>query len=359
MTENSNYLELYKRYTPKSWSGLIGQERVAKSLRSAVASQKLPTAYAFLGPRGCGKTSAAKLLAKAVNCTNPPAPGDPCNECDNCVSITNNTQIGVEYLSMADGGGKVDATRALMERSRLIQSIPQTVFILDEVHNLSAQAWDSLLIPLESPDSNALFILCSTEAHKIPETILSRVQQRSFRLIDPATMGKYLTKISEREGLDIDEDGIAAAVRLGRGSARDSLTALERIVQTGEVEASYGNRLLEALQTLKLSSILSVVAEFANSGEKFKYFAEQLYGDLRDILLLASGASEDIVPVSPVSDPRAFVASLGGINGTMYMLEVIGKSISNMGINGGQHRITFELALFQGVKKSKSLVTSR
>lgn len=346
------YIELYKKYTPKTWKGLIGQEKIANSLKAAIKDKKIPVAYGFFGPRGCGKTSAAKLLSKALNCLEPPLPGEACNKCSVCENINNNAQLGVNYISMANQGAAGDV-RKIVDQARLAQPVNKPIFILDEVHNLSSAAWDALLIPLESSKMQTLFILCSTEAHKIPATILSRIQARSFSLVPPEKMATYLHKIIEKEGLEVSEDTINAAVREGRGSVRDSLTKLEGILQTGETPKSYGDRLLDSIEKKKLSDALVISAEFQADGGKPKHLAEQLFEDLRDILLLSIGADSEVVPGSPIENPKKFVLNLGGTPGALAIIEEIGDAITSMSVGSADHRILFEMALLKGINKVK------
>lgn len=346
-------LELYKRYRPRDWSRLIGQGKVVKSLQGAVAANKIPTAYVFAGERGCGKTSAALILAKAVNCPNV-KDGSPCNNCDTCTNIDAGAQIGVNYISMANKGS-VDDIRDIVQQARLATSINRQVWILDEVHNLSKQAFDALLIPLEDPKMPALFILCTTEINKVPQTIMSRVQSRKFSLVGEEIMRKYLHAVIKKEELELSEDDISTVIRMGRGSVRDTLSALERISETGETFANYGGRLLEALCSQDLSTVLSVIAEASAEDEvKGRELAEQLFEDLRDLMLAASGADKKLFPSLPVEDPKKAANELLGIRGIAIVLDEIGDALTRMTL-GADTRVHLEIAVVKSLQKLKQL----
>ena len=350
---SERHLELYKRYRPKTWKGLIGQDKVVSSLRSAVSSGKVPTAYAFIGERGCGKTSAALILAKAVNCLNPEN-GGPCNQCDVCVNIDNGSQIGLNYISMANKGS-VEDVREIVQQARLATSLNRQVWILDEIHNLSRQAFDALLIPLEDPKMPSLFILCSTEVNKIPQTILSRVQSRKFSLVPEDTMKKYVSAVIKKEKMDIDDEGISAVVRMGRGSVRDTLTALERFSETGENFANYGGRLLESFTAQNLEGSLSVIAEASVENEiKGRELAEQLFEDLRDLLLAFSGADASLYPGLPLENPKEVGKGMLGVRGISIAIEEIGDSLTRMTL-GSDSRIHLEVAIVRTLQKLKQL----
>lgn len=360
MTEE--YVQLYKKYRPKSWNSLVGQERVAKSLQSAVKNKKLPTAYLFSGPRGTGKTSAAVLLSKAINCLEQPEDGNPCNECDTCVGIDENNQLGVNYISMANQQG-VDNVRSIVDKARASQPVYKQVWILDEVHNLSKQGFDALLIPLEDRNMPSLFILCSTEEGKIPQTILSRVQKRNFSLVNDDDMKRLLQAIEQREGLELTDEERQTVIRQGKGSARDTLTALEAFVSFGEFQSSLSAELLEATISADVKSVLKVIAEAAVDGDAFTFrdLAEDLFSDARDLLLLAAGADEELVPVQPVDDVRGSLKALGGQHGILKLSERLGNALKEMTF-GADGRIHLEVAMvgfFDDLRRVKAALAKR
>lgn len=350
---DEKYLELYKKYKPKQWNDIVGQDKIVASLRSAVRANKLPVAYLFSGPRGTGKTSSAKVLAAAINCLSQDhrAKGEACGECEICTNIYSDSQLGVNYISMANRGG-VDEVRKIVDQARLAQPVRKTIWILDEVHNMSPAAWDSLLIPLESSSMPSLFVLCSTEAHKIPDPIMSRVQARNFRLLPDSELKSFLVAIADEEALDLTEEQLDSAVHTGRGSVRDSLTALEAIISTGEFADDLGGKLLLSLQSLNVLEFLKVVGEYAKTGEKFRYLAEDLYSDLRDVLILRAKGGESLIEISPIDDLAAFKEAIT-LAQHLALLEAVGKSVTDMSIGAAEHRIIFEAALLGTIQKLK------
>lgn len=350
---DEKYLELYKKYKPKQWADIIGQDKIVASLKSAVRANKLPVAYLFSGPRGTGKTSSAKVLAAAINCINEETrtKGEACGQCEVCTNIYKDNQLGVNYISMANRGG-VDEVRKIVDQARLAQPVRKTIWILDEVHNLSPAAWDSLLIPLESSSMPSLFILCSTEAHKIPDPIMSRVQARNFRLVSDRELKSFLETVSKNDGLDLSDEQIDSAVHMGRGSVRDSLTALESILSTGEFSDDLGEKLLLAIQSLNVIEFLKVVSEYSTTGEKFRFLAEDLYSDLRDLLILRAKGGEKLVEHSPVEDLAAFKEAITPQQ-HLALLEAVGRSVTDMSIGAAEHRIIFEAALLGAIQKLK------
>lgn len=353
MADAEKYLELYKKHKPKNWSEIIGQDKIVGSLRSAVRSNRIPVAYLFSGPRGTGKTTAAKVLASAINCLDEKAnkTGDACGVCEVCVNIQNDMQLGVQYISMANKGG-VDEVRKIVDQARLAQPVRKTVWILDEVHNLSPAAWDSLLIPLESSKMQALFILCSTEGHKIPDPIMSRIQARRFNLVKDEIIRELLEKVIADDELEVEEEQIEAALRLGRGSVRDTLTELEKIISTGDFEISLGENLLVAIQDADVVSVLKTVGQYAATGDKIRYLAEDLYSDLRDLLLLRARGGEELVANSPLEDTKTFKAKVPA-NQHLAMLDAIGDAVTSMSVGAADHRIILETALLKCVQRLK------
>lgn len=346
---SGTYVELYKKYRPGAWSDLIGQQRVASSLRAAVVNNSLPTAYGMFGPRGTGKTSAAMLLAKSLNCLNPQAGGNPCNTCEVCVAIDSNSQMGVNYVSMANQGS-VDDVRSIVQKARLGQPVKKQIWVLDEVHNLSKPAFDSLLIPLEERSMPSLFILCSTEVDKIPQTIMSRIQQRKFTLVSPDDMRPYLKGIVAKESLAATDEMIDEAIRTGKGSVRATLSALEDIVVTGSSSTSFGERLIESLADLNLPGVLAVVSEANSDGYDGRDLAEDLFSDLRDILLLSSGVPVATVGTPPVKNVKAVATKLMGSRGLFILSEEVGAAITQMTI-GADSRINLEIALVKSISR--------
>jgi DNA polymerase-3 subunit gamma/tau len=353
MVDSDRHIELYKKYRPRRWDELIGQQSVARTLQSAVIHQKIPTAYGFFGARGTGKTSSAFLLAKSINCLNPQKDGNPCNECEICKAIDNRSQLGVNYISMANNGS-VEDIRQIVKDAYLNQNVKRQVFILDEIHTIHKTAFDALLIPIEDEKMPALFILCSTEINKIPETILSRIQSRRFDLVDHDIMKTYIENISKKENLGVSDDQIESVVRAGRGSVRDTLSRLEAVSETGEASPTFGGKLLEAVVSKKISEALKVVAEASDSKVFIPDLTEQLFEDLRNLLLSSAGVDDDIIGVIPLDDVKSAIRSLYGQRGITIALDEIGSAI-NLMTQGSDHRIELEIALVKTFEKFRKL----
>ena len=356
------HLELYKKYRPQNWDDFIGQAKVISSLKAAVKQNKIPTSYLFAGPRGCGKTSVAFVLAKAINCENPENYG-PCNKCNTCLSIDDKSQPGVYYISMAQYG-KVDDARELIQKARLAQPVKKQVWILDECHRMTKEAFDALLIPLEENNMPSLFIFCTTEVNKVPQTVLSRVQQRKFNLVEHDILKPFLENIVRKEGLDIADSTIESVIRKARGSVRDSLTALEEVIETDVENESFGDRILEALSEKDVANIMSVIADAnADGGGAFlNELAEQLFEDLRNLLIYAYGVkSEGVLGQLPVADPNTVVKNLYGKRGLVLVMNEIGDGIIQMN-QGVDSRIRLEIACVKAVgqlEKLKKAIDSR
>src|SRR5437899_7916567 len=214
------YQSLYRRYRPQRFSELRGQDHVSRTLRNAVRENKVTHAYLFSGPRGTGKTSSARILAKALNCAQP-TDGEPCGVCESCVEVTNGTSLDVHELDAASNNG-VEAMRDLVARAALGTPGRWKVYIVDEVHMLSAAASNALLAPPEAPPAHVVFVLATTDPHKVLPTIRSRTQHFEFRLLPPDLLVEHLTWVAADAGLDVPSEDIALVARRGNGSARDA-----------------------------------------------------------------------------------------------------------------------------------------
>lgn len=238
------YQALYRKWRPKTFSDVIGQSHITETLKRQVAEGRTSHAYLFTGTRGTGKTTCAKILAKAVNCENP-RDGDPCNRCPSCLGIENGTFLDVLELDAASNNG-VDQVRALRDEAIYSPAhVKKRVYIVDEVHMLSVAAFNALLKILEEPPEHLMFILATTELHKVPATILSRCQRYSFKRILPQDVARRLSYVAEREGIDLKPDGAELLSRLADGALRDGLSLLDQCAAAGETVD--GQAVLEVL----------------------------------------------------------------------------------------------------------------
>ncbi len=233
------YQVLYRKWRPQTFSDVVGQPHVTASLSGAVKSGRLSHAYLFTGSRGTGKTSCAKILAKAVNCEHP-VDGNPCNACDTCRGIDNGSILDVIEIDAASNNG-VDNIRDLREEANYTPTAAKyRVYIIDEVHMLSTGAFNALLKTLEEPPEHVKFILATTEVHKLPSTILSRCQRFDFKRIEPQDIAARLLYVANEEGIALTEDGAMLIARIADGAMRDALSLLDRC-------AAYGAEITEAL----------------------------------------------------------------------------------------------------------------
>ena len=240
-----SYLALYRKYRPTTFEGLIGQEHIVKTLTNQIKSGRLGHAYLFTGTRGTGKTSAAKIFAKAINCTNS-VNGSPCGVCDVCVALSDPSNIDIIEIDAASNNG-VNEIRDLREK---VQYPPVNckykVYIVDEVHMLTGAAFNALLKTLEEPPKHAMFILATTEVHKIPATILSRCMRFDFRLISTEKIAELISKIYDEQGKSYEKEAVVAIATAGDGSIRDALSIADIAISYNSGKLTY-NDVMEIL----------------------------------------------------------------------------------------------------------------
>lgn len=261
--------------------------------------------------------------------------------------------MGVNYISMANKGTTEDI-RELVKQARLHQPVKKQVFILDEVHNIHRNAFDALLIPLEEDDMPAVFILCTTEIDKIPQTIKSRVSPRKFTLVSANEMETYLQKVIQHAKIEVTQEQIQSVIRAGRGSVRDTLTALDSVQMMGNEDTSYGVKLVNHLSKNNLPGVLQTIAEADHDSVNFRDFAEQLFGDMRDLMLSHTGANEDLIGVMPFEEPESIIQGLEGLNGLSIIMDEIGDCLTQMS-QGSDARIRLEFALLKSLARIKKL----
>ena len=226
------YQALYRKWRPKVFSDVIGQEHITETLKKQVAEGRTSHAYLFTGTRGTGKTTCAKILAKAVNCEHP-VNGDPCCQCPSCLGLESGSFLDVLELDAASNNG-VDQVRALRDEAIYAPAnVKKRVYIVDEVHMLSTAAFNALLKILEEPPAHLMFILATTELHKVPATILSRCQRYSFKRILPKDIAQRLTYVAGQEHIDLTADGAELLSRLADGALRDGLSFLDQCAAAG------------------------------------------------------------------------------------------------------------------------------
>jgi DNA polymerase-3 subunit gamma/tau len=317
---------LYRRYRPRRFGELKGQEHVVRALRNAVANDRGGQAYMFSGPRGTGKTSAARILAKVLNCMNPDN-GEPCCECESCLSIERGTSFDVLELDAASNNG-VDNIRELIERAAMGNPGRHRVFILDEVHMLSAGAEAALLKTLEEPPPHVVFVLATTDPQKVSETIRSRTQHLQFRLLPAKELEAHVRFVVNDAKLDVSPEAIRQAVEQGGGSARDTLSALE-LIAAGGGQAEVFVRpedVIESLINHDAASVLSQVGAAMQRGHDPKALTEQIVRFLREMFL--SAMSPQLVQLSEEhAKVAAEMTSRYGIASVVRAIEVLGEAL--------------------------------
>ncbi|GAC1657989.1 MAG: hypothetical protein NVS9B1_17010 [Candidatus Dormibacteraceae bacterium] len=258
------YQTLYRKYRSQTFADLVGQEAVTRALQGAIASDRVAHAYLFSGSRGTGKTSSARLLAKALNCLNRPAgSSEPCGTCDNCVAIAAGNALDVIEIDAASNNG-VDDMRDLREKVRLAPSSGRyKVYIIDEAHMLTGPAFDAFLKTLEEPPPHIVFVLCTTEAQKVPPTVLGRCQQFPFRRLSEEVIADRLAHVAERESIEIDRASLALLARTAQGSMRDAIGYLDQLapLTAGRIDEAQARSLLGIADPLAVAQLFDAVLE--------------------------------------------------------------------------------------------------
>jgi len=299
------YQVLARKWRPQIFSEIVGQEHVSRTLLNALESGRIAHAFLFSGPRGSGKTSTARILAKALNCHEGKS-GEPCGDCPSCKEITGGNCIDVLEIDAASHTG-VDNVRQLIEQARYQPARDKyKIFIIDEVHMLSNAAFSALLKTLEEPPSHVAFIMATTEYHKIPATILSRCQQYSFKLIPYPLILERLRMISESESIEISPTALEQVVFSSGGSMRDAMSALDQVVAfsgarvkdddvvalLGLIEPRILSCTIKAIAGNDIAAILNQVAELVESGQDLQGFCRRLIGQFRNLMVLKAGVKD-------------------------------------------------------------------
>ena len=342
------FVSLYRRFRPGRFDEIRGQDHVVRALRSAVRDDRVSHAYLFSGPRGTGKTSSARILAKALNCE-APADGEPCGKCPSCVEITQGTSLNVHELDAASNNG-VDAMRDLVAHAGLGTPGRWKVYIVDEVHMLSTAAANALLKTLEEPPSHVVFVLATTDPQKVPPTIRSRTQHLEFRLLGAETLHDLLEVVNAEAGLDLGEEEVQAAVRRGRGSARDALSALDQVVASGSADAARPElaQVLDAVAGGDVAEVLVALSALLAGGWGPQQLATELVDDLRQVFLAA--LAPELCAASGAARQRfAEIAEVMGLPRVVRTMEILGHAMVDMR-EAPDAQVVLEIATVRAVR---------
>lgn len=303
------YQTLYRKYRPKSFDLVYGQDVIVKTLKNVIKNDKLSHAYLFTGPRGTGKTSCAKLFAKAINCLNNALTGDACNKCENCLSFNNNSNPDIIEIDAASNNG-VDEIREIKNKVNLVPAMSKyKVYIIDEVHMLSIGAFNALLKTLEEPPKYIIFILATTEPQKLPTTVISRCQRFDFKSISKESMKKCLENIIKNEKINIDSEALDEIILNSNGGMRDAIGMLDQafafsdekisLTDVQELSGTISNKqIFEFLVNVinkKYSDTIKFVKELSNQGKDFNLILQKLIDCLYKIILYRKKVSPDTI----------------------------------------------------------------
>ncbi|HEX2850647.1 MAG TPA: DNA polymerase III subunit gamma/tau, partial [Acidimicrobiales bacterium] len=337
------YQSLYRRYRPQRFSEVLGQEHVTRALRNAVRESRVGHGYLFSGPRGTGKTSTARILAKALNCEKLDD-GEPCGVCESCVAVQNGTSFAVIELDAASNNG-VDAMRDLISRAALGTTGLRKVYIVDEVHMLSTAAANTLLKTLEEPPPHVVFVLATTDPQKVLPTIRSRVQHFEFHLLAADVLAGLVRSVNADAGLSLDDTDLDRVVRRGSGSARDALSALDQAAALGgaEEEVPVADEVVEALCERDTARALAAIAAGVGTGRDPRRLGEEILAHLRDAFLASRAPTLVDRPADEVAALADQAARLGP-GALVRAMETIGTALADMR-DALDPRITIEVAL--------------
>ena len=355
------YLSLYRKYRPSTFEEILGQEHVSNTLTNAIRDDRVAHAYLFTGPRGTGKTSTARILAKALNCENGGPTPTPCGKCNSCVSIETGSSMDVIEMDAASHS-KVDETRDILAGVPLATAGGRTkVYVIDEVHMLSAGSFNALLKTLEEPPAHVVFILATTEAHKVLATIVSRTQRFDFRRLPADVLEKHLASVAAQEKIDIESEALELLARHAEGSARDALSSLDQLASYGgpvsvvDAEQLLGRRseellvdVFDAIATEDVGRVFTAIQTFVSQGADMRQLALDALEHARSLLLLKAAPDADgLLEVTVEERPGlALQADSFSAASLLRTIDLLGKAIIEMR-NAPNHRLLLEVALIR------------
>jgi DNA polymerase III subunit gamma/tau len=352
------YLSLYRKYRPQTFEEILGQGHVSTTLANAISEDRVAHAYLFTGPRGTGKTSTARILAKALNCEKGPTP-TPCGKCHSCLAITDGSSLDVIELDAASHSG-VDDTRDILAGVALATAgSNKKIYVIDEVHMLTTPSFNALLKTLEDPPSHVIFILATTEAHKVLPTIQSRTQRFDFRPIPSDILQAHLSTVAKSESIDIDDSALGVIARQASGSARDALSVLDQVssfeeaVTSADVGRLLGGRpeeafleLFDAISGGDIGSVFWAIHSLVAQGADPRELGRGVLNHARTLLLLKTAPEAETLLDASEDDRPALVAqgSRFGIGQLLRTVDLIAKALTDMR-EAPNHRLLLEVAL--------------
>ena len=354
---------LYRKWRPRKWDQVVGQDHVVQTLRNAIASERIGHAYLFSGPRGTGKTTTARLLAKAANCLSPDLSNRPCDECENCKAVNEGRFLDLIEIDAASNTS-VEDVRDLRDKINFSPSVGKyKVYIIDEVHMLSTAAFNAILKTLEEPPAHAIFILATTEVHKIPATVLSRCQRHEFRRIPVAEIVKTLKMLAKEEKIEADEEAYILIARQATGAMRDAISLLDQLASTGQritlelaqtVLGTATNQLVvdlvNAMQQKDATIGLDTIHSALDSGSDPRQFARQMVDYLRNLLLIQMGNEKQ---VDATDDLKTIMRGHAKSVGTAHLMDWIrnfNQSINDLRTSW-QPSLALEMAFAESIEE--------
>lgn len=338
------YQVLYRKWRPRCFSDVAGQEHITSTLSKEIVSGKVSHAYLFTGSRGTGKTTCAKIFAKAVNCLHP-VNGDPCNECEICRGIDDGTILDVIELDAASNNG-VENIREIIEESNFTPvNARYRVYIIDEVHMLSTGAFNALLKTLEEPPEHVKFVLATTEVHKIPSTILSRCQRFDFHRITPEAIAKRVKYVADNENIDITDDGAYLIARIADGALRDALSLLDRCsgmggkISTDDISAAAGLAqkgylfsLVDAIKERDVSASFDIINTLHNNSCDMERLCTELLNHFRNLMIIKTVKNPEELIICIDDDMSLYKAQAESLSlqNILYCLSVIENALVNL-----------------------------